>query len=62
MQKLIDGETKATLILDDPAGNSYVQSLGDGDALDEFLTIEKYDRTFEQMEELGLNDLKTENY
>lgn len=62
MDKLINSETKATLILDDPAGNSYVQSLGEGDALDEALTIEKYERSFEQNEELGLNDIKTENY
>ena len=26
------------------------------------MTIEKYERTFEQNEELGINDMKTENY
>ena len=26
------------------------------------MTIEKYERSFEQNEELGLNDLKTEDY
>lgn len=30
--------------------------------LDENLKIEHYERTFEQNEELGLNDIKTENY
>lgn len=56
------GRRKVTIILDDPAGNSYVQALTDDGSLDERLTIEKYDRTFEHNEELGLNDMKTENY
>lgn len=62
MDRLINGDDKATLILNDPAGNSYVQSLADDGQLDDQLTIEKYTRSFEQNEELGLNDIKTENY
>jgi len=50
-----------TMILDDPCGNSYIQSMKD-DELDEQLKITHYERTFEQNEELGLNDMKTENY
>lgn len=42
-----------TVILDDPTGNSYIQ---DAD------TINNYERTYEQNEELGLNDMRTENY
>ncbi|KAG9509029.1 Zinc finger protein ZPR1, partial [Fragariocoptes setiger] len=42
-----------TLILDDPTGNSYIE---DADS------IEQYERSFEQNEELGLNDMRTENY
>lgn len=42
-----------TIILDDPTGNSYIQNA------DEVTT---YDRTHEQNEDLGLNDMKTENY
>lgn len=42
-----------TVILDDPTGNSYIQSAD---------SIERYERTFEQNEELGINDMKTENY
>ncbi|KAL0118561.1 hypothetical protein PUN28_009318 [Cardiocondyla obscurior] len=61
LQKVLDGERKITLILDDPAGNSYVQSLSD-DGSDDRLKITKYDRNFEQNEELGLNDIKVENY
>lgn len=60
--KITSGEMKATLIIDDPAGNSYVQALTDDGSLDDQLTIVKYDRSFEQNEELGLNDMKTENY
>lgn len=62
IEKITSGEMKATLILDDPAGNSYVQALTDDGSLDEKLTIVKYDRSFDQNEELGLNDMKTENY
>lgn len=42
-----------TIILDDPTGNSYIQSADE---------IINYDRSFEQNEELGLNDMRTENY
>lgn len=62
IEKITSGEMKATLIIDDPAGNSYVQALTDDGSLDDQLTIVKYDRSFEQNEELGLNDMKTENY
>ncbi|XP_029159855.1 zinc finger protein ZPR1 [Nylanderia fulva] len=61
LQEVLDGERKVTLVLDDPAGNSYVQSLSD-DGPDDRLNIKKYDRSFEQNEELGLNDMKVENY
>lgn len=42
-----------TIILDDPTGNSYIENAD---------CINKYERNFEQNEELGLNDMKTENY
>ncbi|KAH8294509.1 hypothetical protein KR044_013465 [Drosophila immigrans] len=51
-----------TLVLQDPAGNTYVQSLRDDDEPDDKLTVERYDRSYEDNEELGLNDMKTENY
>ncbi|ETN82374.1 hypothetical protein RB195_013849 [Necator americanus] len=50
-----------TLVLDDPAGNSYIQSLN-APLEDPRLTKEFYERTFEQNDELGLNDMKVENY
>jgi zinc finger protein len=51
-----------TLCLDDPAGNSYIQALTDDGTPDANLTVETYQRTHDQNEELGLNDMKTENY
>ena len=58
---LISGETPFTLIVDDPVGNSYIQNLFAPDP-DPQLTIETYTRSFEQNEDLGLNDMNTENY
>lgn len=47
--------------MDDPAGNNYLQNLYAPDD-DPQMTVEEYERTHEQNEELGLNDMKTENY
>ncbi|KAJ8941365.1 hypothetical protein NQ314_010428 [Rhamnusium bicolor] len=60
--EILEGRLSVTLILDDPAGNSYIQSMKDDEQLDERLRINHYERSFEQNEELGLNDMKTENY
>uniref|UniRef100_A0A0N4Z1B5 Zinc finger protein ZPR1 n=1 Tax=Parastrongyloides trichosuri TaxID=131310 RepID=A0A0N4Z1B5_PARTI len=58
---ILELKMPVTIILDDPAGNSYIQSTS---APLEDPQLEKifYKRTFEQNEELGLNDMKTENY
>lgn len=56
-----NAEHPFTLILDDPLANSYLQNLYAPDP-DPNMTIELYDRTWEQNEELGLNDMKVENY
>ena len=61
LDQILQGEKVVTLILNDPAGNSFIQSLSD-DGPDDRLTITKYERTFEQNEELGINDMKVENY
>jgi zinc finger protein len=52
-----------TMVLEDPLAGSYVQSLAevDGD-LDDRLKVEDYERTEEEMEALGLLDMKTEDY
>lgn len=42
-----------TIILDDPTGNSYIERADE---------IDQYERSYDQNEELGLNDMKTEGY
>lgn len=62
VQKIISGERLGDhFILDDPAGNSYLQNVYAPDP-DPEMTVEQYERTYEQNEDLGLNDMKTENY
>ncbi|XP_022048316.2 zinc finger protein ZPR1 [Acanthochromis polyacanthus] len=61
IDKVITGEVNVHIILDDPAGNSYLQNVYAPDP-DPEMVIEKYTRSFEQNEELGLNDMKTEGY
>ncbi|KAF8152561.1 ZPR1 zinc-finger domain-containing protein [Crassisporium funariophilum] len=56
-----NAERPFTIILDDPLANSYIQNLYAPDP-DPGLEIEMYDRTFDQNEELGLNDIKVEGY
>lgn len=50
-----------TLILDDPVSNSYLQNLYAPDA-DPNMTITEYERSDEQNEELGINDMVLEGY
>ncbi|NXK94521.1 ZPR1 protein, partial [Formicarius rufipectus] len=57
----VNGKTKAHFIMDDPAGNSYLQNVYAPEE-DPELRVEHYERTFEQNEDLGLNDMKTEGY
>lgn len=61
LDQITQGTFKAHLVLDDPAGNSYVQSLTAPDP-DPQMKVETYERTWQQNEDLGLNDMKTENY
>jgi zinc finger protein len=59
--KVMNVERSFTVILDDPLANSYLQNLYAPD-LDPNMTIEMYERSWEQNEELGLNDIKVEGY
>ncbi|XP_061582940.1 zinc finger protein ZPR1 [Cololabis saira] len=61
LDKIIAGEMDVHIVLDDPVGNSYLQNVYAPDS-DPEMTVEKYTRTFEQNEDLGLNDMKTEGY
>ncbi|KAK3304377.1 ZPR1 zinc-finger domain-containing protein [Chaetomium strumarium] len=59
----IKGEKEFTIVLTDPLASSYVQSLADDPGQpDEQMTVEEYDRTDEEEEDLGLKDMKTEGY
>ncbi|XP_049893155.1 zinc finger protein ZPR1 [Epinephelus moara] len=61
IDKIVAGELDVHFVLDDPAGNSYLQNVYAPDP-DPEMTTEKYTRTFQQNEDLGLNDMKTEGY
>ncbi|KAI8074217.1 ZPR1 zinc-finger domain-containing protein [Gilbertella persicaria] len=50
-----------TLIIDDPLSNSYLQNLYAPDP-DPEMVIEEYERSWETNEDLGLNDMKLDNY
>lgn len=50
-----------TIILDDPLANSYLQNIYAPDP-DPNMEIVIYDRTWDQNEDLGLNDMKVEGY
>ncbi|CAD7704464.1 unnamed protein product, partial [Ostreobium quekettii] len=54
LEKCSLGEEGFTLILDDPAGNSFIEFTGDSLETDPQLTAAKYERTKEQQEEIGL--------
>nr|ACE77695.1 Zinc finger protein ZPR1 (predicted) [Sorex araneus] len=61
LDQILEGSMKAHLIMNDPAGNSYLQNVYAPEA-DPEMKVERYQRTFDQNEELGLNDMKTEGY
>lgn len=61
LKELTNVERPFTIILEDPLANSYMQNLYAPDP-DPNMTIEMYERTWGQNEELGINDMKVENY
>jgi zinc finger protein len=61
LKDIKSGDKPFTLVLDDPLSNSYVQNLYAPDP-DPNMTIEMYDRTQEQNDDLGLSDMKVEGY
>ncbi|EJD47923.1 zf-ZPR1-domain-containing protein [Auricularia subglabra TFB-10046 SS5] len=61
LQELKEVKEPFTVILNDPLANSYLQNLYAPDP-DPNMTIETYERTYEQNDELGLNDIKLEGY
>ncbi|KAI9272275.1 ZPR1 zinc-finger domain-containing protein [Helicostylum pulchrum] len=62
LTKVADGKLMpVTLIIDDPLSNSYLQNLYAPDP-DPEMTIEDYDRSWDENEDLGINDMKLDNY
>lgn len=62
LKKVISAEAcPYTVVLDDPLADSYIQNPYAPDP-DEQLTAETYERTWEQNESLGLNDMVVDNY
>jgi len=63
LDQAVKGEREFSIVLADPLAASYVQSLADNPGEpDEQMTVEEYERTEEEEEDLGLKDMKTENY
>ena len=62
LRELQQLKQKFTLILDDPLSNSFIFPVGDNSENDTKLKKEEYERTFEQNEDLGINDMKVDNY
>ena len=61
LKQLVINNSPFTLIIDDPLSNSFISSLLDPES-DTRLTKEEYERSWEQNEDLGINDMKVENY
>ena len=61
LERIISGEMSFTLVVDDCLGNSYVQNLYAPDP-DPNMTIEEYERTWDQNEAFGLNDLNLDSH
>jgi len=61
LDELLTGETPFTIVLDDPAGNSFIQNFYAPDP-DPDMVVEDYERTSEDDEFLGIDEMKTEDY
>ena len=63
LDRAVKAEVLFTIVLEDALANSYVQSLAEEGGVDDAqMTKEDYERTEEEIEELGLADMKTEGY
>ena len=61
LSEAIENKKPFTLVLEDPMASSYVQSLTAPEP-DPQVDVLDYERTAEEEEDLGLNDMKTEGY
>ena len=62
LNRAIRGELEFSIVLDDPLASSYVGPCWKDIEEDSQIMKEDYERTAEEKEDLGLNDMKTENY
>ncbi|KAK8863607.1 nucleolar zinc-finger protein [Tritrichomonas musculus] len=58
LDKFGKNQAPFTIIIEDPLSNSYIQEYGDKDKIE----IVDKERTYEENESLGINDMKTEEY
>ena len=61
LDSVLKVEMPFTVVLEDPLANSYIQSLSD-QPVDSQMTVEEYERSNEENDNLGLLDMKTEGY
>jgi zinc finger protein len=59
LDQAIKGELKFSITLEDPLASSYVEGRMENDPQ---ITTEEYERTHEEKEDLGINDMQTEGY
>jgi zinc finger protein len=62
LDSAMKAEFEFDIVLEDPLASSFVQKNVDGDEEDPQIKTEEYERTEEEKEELGLNDMKVEGY
>lgn len=62
LDQALKAEFPFSITLVDPLANSFVQKNVDGDEDDPQIMVVEYERTDEEMEELGLNDMVVEGY
>jgi zinc finger protein len=62
LDSAIQGDIKFSITLDDPLASSYVGPCWKDIEEDPQIVKEDYERTAEEMEDLGLNDVNTESY
>ena len=61
LTEAIEGRSKFTIVMEDPLASSYVQSFTAPEP-DPQITVEDYERTEQEEEDLGLRDLQVEGY
>lgn len=61
LRAICEGKLPCTVILEDPLANSHIQNLYAPDP-DPNMVVEDFQRTLEQDEDLGISEMKVENY